>query len=90
MMKHNNAKDTSLVEEIEKRGRRRIITGMLAEAVVLLMVLLNPSPIFVDRVESAKSAAEQPGAAQVLSNVTRVMGRKGATTGTLATTLALH
>ena len=63
---------------------------MLEGAVVLLVVLLNPGSVFVGIIKLAGSAAEQPGAAQVLSNVTRLMGRKGATTGTLATTLTLR
>ena len=79
-----------MVEEAEKRGSHRVITEMLAEAVVRLMVLLNPSSILVGIMETAGSTAEQPGGAQVFCNVTRVMGRKGATTGTLATTLTLH
>ena len=54
------------------------------------MVLLNPSSIIVGIVETAGNTAEQPGAAQVFCNVTRVFGRKGATAGTLATTLILH
>ena len=79
-----------MIEEVEKRVSHRVITEMLAEAVARLMVLLNPSSTLVGIVETAGSTAEQPGAAQVFCNVTRVFGRKGATAGTLATTLILH
>ena len=90
MVKPKACKETSLVEEVEKRGSHRVITEMLAVAVVRLMVLLNPSSILVCIVETAGSTAEQPGTAQVFCNVTRVFGRKRATGGTLATTLILH